>query len=156
MKEVAVDRRIEADPGVVYDLVSDVTRMGQWSPETVSCRWLGGATSAVVGARFKGSNRHGWHRWSTTCAVTAAERGRRFAFEVGLMGLPIAKWEYDIDAQGNGCRVTERWIDARPGWMEKLSPLATGVSDRAEHNRQTMTDTLTRLKQVAEASDRSV
>lgn len=152
MKEIAVDRRIEADPAVVYDLISDVTRMGQWSPETVSCRWLGGAGTAVVGARFKGSNRHGWHRWSTTCTVTAADRGRRFGFEVGLMGRVIAKWEYEIEAQGNGCLVTERWTDGRPVWMEKLSPLASGVGDRAEHNRQTMNETLTRLKQAAEAS----
>ena len=29
---VTVERRIDAPPEVIYDLVSDVTRMGEWSP----------------------------------------------------------------------------------------------------------------------------
>ena len=100
MKEIAVDETVAADPLTVYQLISDVSRMGEWSPETLSCRWLKGADSANVGARFKGSNRNGWHRWSTTCTVTSADPGSRFAFDVDLFGVPVASWEYDITAQG--------------------------------------------------------
>lgn len=135
MKQLSVEQRMSADPGTVYELISDVTRMGEGSPETISCRWVSGARGAAVGAKFKGSNRHGWHRWSTTCKVTAAEPWRRFAFEVGLFGTPVATWEYDIDPESAGCRVTERRTDRRPTWLEKVSPLATGVGDRAELNR---------------------
>lgn len=151
MRELSVEERMSADPARVYELVSDVTRMGEWSPETTSCRWVGGARSAAVGARFRGSNRHGWHRWSTTCKVTAAEPGRRFAFEVGLLGTPVATWAYDIEPDGEGCRVIERWADRRPTWLEKVSPLATGVRDRAERNRVTMGETLSRIRRAAES-----
>ena len=151
MKQVAVEQSVAADPMVVYGLISDVTRMGEWSPETKSCRWLKGASSAEVGARFRGSNQHGWHRWSTTCTVTAAEPGKLFAFNVDLLNLPVAAWEYEITPEDGGSRVTERWTDRRATWVEKLSPLGTGVTDRAERNRSTMTETLSRLRLAAEA-----
>jgi hypothetical protein len=46
--------RIEAAPLTVYELISDITRMGDWSPECYRCDWLDGATTAVEGARFRG------------------------------------------------------------------------------------------------------
>ena len=150
MTEISVERSLAADPGIVYDLIADVTRMGQWSPETRSCRWVRGASSAKVGARFRGSNRNGWHRWSTTCTVTAADPGRRFAFDVDLFGVPVATWSYDITPEDGGSRVIERWADRRPGWLERISPVATGVRDRAERNRAGMAETLDRLRQAAE------
>lgn len=53
---------IEAPPDKVFQLVSDVTRMGEWSPECRRCRWLDGVSSPVVGTRFRGQNRRGWVR----------------------------------------------------------------------------------------------
>ena len=57
--------RIEmaAPPDVVYALVADVTRLGEWSPECYRCQWLDGVTAAVPGARFHGYNRRGGLRW---------------------------------------------------------------------------------------------
>jgi hypothetical protein len=81
MRDVQVTAKVDADAGTVYRLVSDVIRMGEWSPETRSCQWLGTA-GAQAGARFRGTNQHGFRRWSTTCTVTAADDGRRFAFSV--------------------------------------------------------------------------
>jgi hypothetical protein len=81
MSEVRVTAEVHADAGVVHRLVSDVTRMGEWSPETTSCRWLTDA-GPRVGARFRSTNRYGFRRWSTPCTVTAAVEGRR-AFSVG-------------------------------------------------------------------------
>jgi len=71
--DVVVTRAIEAPAEAVYALVSDVTRMGEWSPETASCRWVDGAWSAEVGARFRGSNRRGPLLWTTTCTVTRSD-----------------------------------------------------------------------------------
>jgi hypothetical protein len=68
-----------APPETVWDLVADVTRMGEWSPETTAAWWLGEATTARVGVRFKGRNKRQM-RWATTCEVTAADRGSRFSF----------------------------------------------------------------------------
>ena len=148
--EVAVEERIAAPAGDVYALVSDVTRLGEWSPETTACRWLGGATGPAVGARFRGTNRSGWRRWSTTCTVREAEPGRRFSFDVDLGPVPIARWTYELADDGDGCRVTERWSDRRAGWMVRTSPLATGVRDRVAHNREGMRATLAALRRAAE------
>jgi uncharacterized protein YndB with AHSA1/START domain len=147
---VHVEQAIAASPESLYDLVSDVTAMGSWSPETTACRWIGGATGPVVGARFKGTNRNGWRRWRTTCTVVSAERGRRFAFDVGFGPLPVARWAYDFLSDGDGCKVVETWTDRRHGWMVKVSPVAMGVSDRPGHNRESMTTTLSRLRTAAE------
>ena len=67
--EVVVDAPIDA----VWDVVRDVTRVGEWSHECVSASWLGGATAAVPGARFRGRNRQGLLRWGRVCEVSAAE-----------------------------------------------------------------------------------
>ena len=96
MADVIVEETVAASPLVLSRLVSDVTRMGEWSPENTSCRWLGGATTPSVGARFKGTNRRGWRRWSTTCTVTEAEPGRRFAFDVRSGPLAISSWSYEF------------------------------------------------------------
>lgn len=45
---------IQAPPQEVYELVSNLKRMGEWSPVCYRCEWLGGAKDAVVDARFKG------------------------------------------------------------------------------------------------------
>ena len=43
---------IAAPPEAVWDLISDVTRMGDWSPECYRCTWLDGGTGPRAGARF--------------------------------------------------------------------------------------------------------
>ncbi|MDG5483367.1 SRPBCC family protein [Mycolicibacterium gadium] len=73
---------IGAPPLEVYELLSDITRMGDWSPECYRCEWLDGATTAPVGAKFRGNNRLGKARWTTDAVITAADPGREFAFTV--------------------------------------------------------------------------
>jgi hypothetical protein len=143
---------IDADPDTLYDLVSDLAKMGNWSPEATGGHWVGGATGPAVGAKFRGNNRSGWRRWSTTAEVTAADRGRRFAFHISFTGVPIADWSYDFEADGSSTRVTEQWTDLRPGWMDALSGPMMGVTDRAVHNQRNMALTLTALKKAAETS----
>ena len=50
---------ISASPERIYDLVSDLPRMGEWSPECERVEWTGGTTVAAEGARFVGHNRGG-------------------------------------------------------------------------------------------------
>lgn len=64
----------------MYELVSDVTRTGEWSPICVGCRWDDGG-GPHVGARFTGHNRKPDREWSTTSEVVAAEPGRDFLRE---------------------------------------------------------------------------
>jgi uncharacterized protein YndB with AHSA1/START domain len=150
MADIEVTERIDAPAAKVYELVSDLPRMGEWSPENTGGRWLGGATAAEPGARFHGTNRAGWRRWSTTVTVTSAERGRRFSFNVDSFGVPVSAWEYELVERDGACTVTERWTERRPWWMRKASIPVTGVRDRGEHNRRTMQETLQKLKAAAE------
>jgi len=147
-----VEVDIDAEPEHVYDLLSTVTRMGEWSPECVACRWLGSDTQAHEGARFRGSSRNGWHRWSTTSTVTVAERGRVFSFDVAYLRMPVATWRYDVRPNGHGGTVlAESVIDHRGALLRSVSPYITGSRNRDERNESTMRTTLDRLKAAAEA-----
>ena len=142
---------ISAPASTVYAMVSDVTNMSQWSPEQTKTRWTRGASAPVVGARFRGSNKNGWRRWSTSCRVTDATPGKRFAFRVSSYGLAVADWSYEFEDTAGGCRVTEGTTDRR-GWLIKtVGEPVTGVYDRATHNLAGIQKTLAALKTAAES-----
>ncbi|MEU6974895.1 MULTISPECIES: SRPBCC family protein [unclassified Streptomyces] len=105
---------IEAPPATVYRLVSDLRNMGRWSPECRSV-WVLSGTPARSGTRFVGFNRRGPFVWFTLGRVVEARQDRAFTFDVGVFGLPIARWGYRFEAQGTGTRVTEFWQDLRSG-----------------------------------------
>lgn len=149
--EVSVSRDVAAPAEVVWAMISDVTRMGEWSPETTACTWKGDATGPVVGARFVGRNRNGRRQWSTACEVVAADPGRSFAFDVTVGPLKVARWEYRLEPTDDGCRVTETWTDQRGAIAKLAGGPASGVKDRVEHNRAGMAHTLGRLAAAAEA-----
>ena len=151
MSDVEVSETVKADPARIYELVSDLPRMGEWSPENTGGKWLGGANEAKVGAQFRGTNRSGVAFWATRVTVTAAEPGKRFTFDVDFMGVPISTWEYEFAGDDGACTVTERWTDRRPRLMRATSVL-TGVVNRDNHNREGMQKTLQRLKATAESS----
>jgi uncharacterized protein YndB with AHSA1/START domain len=150
--EVSV--QVAASPEAIYALVSDLPRMGEWSPECYRCTWLGGATEAVEGARFKGFNRRGVRRWTTHGTVVTAKPGEELAFDVSsVANLPVARWRYRITPHADGtCTLTEVWEDRRGGVMKFLGAAASGVSDRKAHNVEGMRATLERVKATAEAS----
>src|SRR5271166_4256812 len=73
-----------APPMKVWELVSDVRNVGEFSPETFEAEWLDGATGPAVGARFRGHvgrNEIGPVYW-TTCRVTRKPRGEPLALPV--------------------------------------------------------------------------
>ncbi len=111
---------IQAQPQALWSMVSDVTRMGQWSPETRGAEWVDDATGPGVGARFKGHNQRGRVKWSTTCTITASEPGREFSFVVGTPNKPKTTWSYRFAASGSGTDVTESWRAERYGFLSKL------------------------------------
>ena len=150
MADVEVSETVKAASQRLYELVSDLPRMGEWSPENTGGKWVGGATGPEAGAKFRGTNRNGLAIWMTSVTVTAAEPGQRFAFNVDFLGAPISTWEYAFADATGGCVVTERWTDRRPGWM-RVSSIATGVRDRAAHNQRNMAETLSKLKAAAES-----
>lgn len=147
--------QIDAPPEAVYDLVSNVKRMGEWSPECRHCEWLDGATGPAVGARFKGSNKSGVARWSTKPTVVVADPGREFAFVIGQRGRDITKWSYRFEPAPDGTVVTESFeMLADVPWYYVLSErYVMGIKDRRADLEQNMAETLQRLKVAAEKRD---
>lgn len=146
--DVTVAVVVPAAAETLYDLVTDITRMGEWSPETVAAEWVGGATRAAVGVRFKGTNVLGKTRWSTKPAITAAVPGREFAFEVP--GASGGKWRYSFEPVPEGTRVVESVRQDKPSpALIRYFQRRAGVTDRAEHLRGGMHATLARLGAAA-------
>ena len=141
---------IDAPAEGVYALIADPMRMADLSPECVRCRWIGGADTAVVGARFRGTSRNGRRRWTTTSTITAVEPGRSFAWEVTYFRRPVARWEYRIEPADHGVLLTESVIDRRGRVLRRVSPFITGSPDRAARNGATMESTLTAVRIEAE------
>jgi hypothetical protein len=136
---------IAAPPEEVYALVSDVTRMGEWSPETHKAEWIEGATGPAPGARFKGSNKKGILRWSTKPTVTVAEPGKEFTFEVGK----DTRWSFLLTPEDGGTELAESFESLRYTLLFKiLSP----PNRRTPELQRGIETTLARIKVAAEGS----
>lgn len=147
----SVTVHMHASPDDVWALVSDVTRIGEFSPETFEAEWMGGATGPALGAQFRGHvkrNGVGPIYW-TKCKVTECEPGRTFAFNVYGAGANVNTWRYELTPRDGGTDVTESFeLASRPavrvywalfGWL------------RGDTNVRGMHATLLRMKAVVEA-----
>jgi hypothetical protein len=153
MPDINVTRTIAASPEAIWNVVSDLPRMGELSPENRGGTWTKGATGPAVGATFKGNNANGDRAWSTTVKVAECVPGKAFAFDVTVGPIKVAQWRYDIADAGNGTStVTESWTDRRHPLVKKLSVRASGVDDRGAHNRAGMEETLRRLEEKLTAA----
>jgi uncharacterized protein YndB with AHSA1/START domain len=148
---IEVSRAIAASPELVYAAISDVTRMGEWSEECYACEWHDGFDGPVVGATFDGHNRNGEHEWTTQGKVVEADPGRAFAFECSMMDFHFSTWGYRFEPTTSGCRVIEWSDDLRPESVLEFSQQMSGIDDRTERNRQTMSLTLERLAASVES-----
>jgi uncharacterized protein YndB with AHSA1/START domain len=145
---------IDAPPEKVYEAVTDVKRMGEWSPECRHCEWLDGATGPEVGARFKGSNKNGVFRWSTKPRVLVADEGREFAFATDLRGSDLTKWSYRFEPDGTGTKVTESFemLNDQPGMITFFEKYLMRIKDRKADLERNMQATLGRIKAAVEGS----
>jgi uncharacterized protein YndB with AHSA1/START domain len=139
---------VDAPPTVVYDLLSDVTRTGEWSPECHSCEWLG--TPDVVGSRFRGRNRSGPARWRTTAEVLAAERPKVFEFATLHKGRPATRWRYDLEGKER-TTLTESFEAVSTPWLISVAERLF-IRNRQRQLEDGMATTLERIKAIAEAA----
>lgn len=143
--------RIDAPADRLYGIVTDIAHMGRLSPECTGGEWLDGADGPTVGARFKGHNKRGFARWSTTNTVVAADQDREFAFETKQSG---TRWRYRFEPDGDATVVTEsREACADRPLVAKVfaTLLLGGVGGHEDEMRQGMVDTLGRLSEAAAA-----
>ena len=139
----AVTRDIAAPSEKVWALVTDLPRMGEWSPENAGGKWVKGATGPALGSVFQGSNKNGIRRWSTDVTVVAYEPNKVFEFAVTTGPLAVACWRYEFEETDAGCRVTESWADHRKPWFVTVARVMGDHS--AEHAEQEMASTLGNL-----------
>lgn len=147
----SVTVHMQAPPDRVWALVSDVTRIGSFSPETFEAEWLDGATGPAVGARFRGHvkrNGRGPVYW-TTCTVTASEPGKEFAFSVGVKDTVVNTWRYELLAAGGGTDVTESFA-LKDSMFTRIYWAIAGTA-RGRTNRNGMQATLEGIKAVVES-----
>ncbi len=148
----AVTVHMQAPPEEIWALISDVTRIGEFSPETFEAEWLDGAGGPAVGVRFRGHVRRngiGPVYW-TTCRVTECEPMKSFAFSVGLGTAAVNSWRFDIvPTDDGGADVTESFRMA-PNPATKLYWAIMGRA-RGRTNERGMRQTLDRMRSVLEA-----
>lgn len=141
---------IAASPEAVYDLVSDITRTGEWSPVCQKCWWDEG-DGPRVGAQFSGRNVMGERTWDTRSKVTAAEPGREFAWEVGK---GYVRWSYQMEPVEGRTRLTENWEFTATGLEYFASAFGDDAPARANGATQAAHEgipaTLQAIKRIAE------
>jgi ribosome-associated toxin RatA of RatAB toxin-antitoxin module len=146
----AISRTVEiaATPERVFDLVSHLERMGEFSPENTGGAWIRGSKGPQLGARFRGTNARGGQRWSTLATVTTYLPPTSFTFEVTAGPFKVASWRFEIVATTNGCHVTESAIDRRGRFVRLFEK---GGDDRASFTGVSIEQTLAALKAACEA-----
>jgi uncharacterized protein YndB with AHSA1/START domain len=115
---VEVSMRIDASPEDVWDLVTNVSRVPEFSPEVVRATWVeGGPQEPVIHARFAGTNKLADFEWTRVCTVVAADRPRVFAYTVGdrFDGSPSGTWTFECEADEEGTVVRQRFAHAPEG-----------------------------------------
>lgn len=145
--------RIAAPPERVWALVTDITRMGEWSPEATGGRWED-STGPAPGARFVGTNRHGPIRWSTHCRVTECEPPSRFTFVVRENRMAWG-WILEADVSDPGVTLLTQWREhlGPTPWPARLL-VASGLLGR--DREPAMVDGMRRtLDAVRTAAERS-
>jgi hypothetical protein len=142
---------VRSSPEALYDLVSDVTRTGEWSPICTACWWDEGQ-SPQVGAWFTGHNEVPGRTWETRSQVVAADRGREFAF---LVGGRLVRWGFTFTPVEDGTEVTESWEFLPAGqelFAERYGDAAPQqIDDRTRAAHEGIPATLAAIKRIAES-----
>jgi uncharacterized protein YndB with AHSA1/START domain len=144
---------IAASPEDVYDLVADITRMGEWSPVCTAGEWLDDARTS-----FRGTNAMGDFTWQTTCRIDVAERGKEFTFvNRGQDGNEeLVRWSYTFAPVPGGTELTESW-KVLPEYEPSMARLLPDMNledylDGVKPTTQAgMAETLANVKAAAES-----
>jgi Polyketide cyclase / dehydrase and lipid transport len=138
-------------PEFLYDMVSDVTRMGEWSPICTGCWWdEGGGPRA--GAWFTGRNETPERVWDTRSQVVTAEHGREFTF---LVEGDRVRWSYAFAPADGGTELTESW-EFLPAGIARFhdrygADAEAQIAERTQAAHQGITVTLAAIKKAAES-----
>ena len=139
---------VAAEPDAVWDVVIDITRVGEWSHECRECAFVGDATRAVPGARFRGSNRQGPFRWGRLCEVVSTVDHELVWRTVPTRLAPDSTvWRIRVSPTDGGTRLEQRFDVVRaPKVLDVVyATMVPAHRDRA----MALTEDLRRLGELA-------
>lgn len=141
---------INASPEAVWSIISDLRRMGEWSPQARRMIVRGGPVH--LGTKTFNINHKGLLHWTTTSVVTAFDPGKYLAFHV-----PVNRttWSYRIEPTDTGVRLIERRdVPNGTSFISRALIVAfMGGNEQFETDlRAGMDQTLARVKAEAEAA----
>ncbi len=149
--EVIVDAPIEA----VWRVVSDVTRVGEWSHECRRVEWLDGARTAAPGVRFRGVNRAGPWSWSRVNEILVADEPRTLVWRTipTLLYRDSSQWRITLDRVEGRTRVVQSFQVLRaPAVLARVYSIVVP----AHRDRTTsLADDLRRLGEIAATEART-
>jgi uncharacterized protein YndB with AHSA1/START domain len=140
---------INAPVAKVWSLVSDLSRMPQWSPQ---CRIMKALGPIRPGTRTINLNRRGLLFWPTTSVITEVVPERKFAFRIPLN---TTVWSYELEPTATGTRLIET-RHAENG-VTAVSTAVTkaalgGVDSFEQELLEGMSQSLARIKAAAEGN----
>jgi ligand-binding SRPBCC domain-containing protein len=143
----------------VWDVVSDVERMTEFSPELMKVEWLEGASRAAPGARFAGTSSVDGFEWTRNCTITELDEPNVFAWDVfdGPDERAQSRWRFDLTTDGDRTVLTQRFAHV-PDGRSTIRELAEAgdpdevITERAEMLRTAIERTLEAIRQASEAT----
>jgi hemerythrin-like domain-containing protein len=115
--------RASAPPEAVWQVLTDITRVGEWSHECHTASWMDGSTHAANGARFRGSNRAGSARWSRPCTIDLCNAPSEFGYRTqgGRLMRDSTEWYFALEPEDGGTRIIQRYrIRSLAAWADRL------------------------------------
>lgn len=150
--EISDSVTIHATPAEVFDLVSDITRTGEWSAQCHRAQWDSDARGD--GATFTGHNRTAEREWSTVSEVVSARPGQEFSWQVTASG---TRWGFrmePVNRREDATVLTEYTAftaDGEQYFRQKFGDdAAAQEADRKDAATYGITETLQNIKGILE------
>jgi uncharacterized protein YndB with AHSA1/START domain len=160
---VVVQMPMFCEPEVLWALVTEVERIGEFSPECAEAWWVEGCPAHAVGGRFEGRNRieadGDTYEWIRPCDVVAYDPPRLFSYTVGdrFDGTAATRWTFRITPTDAGCLMEQEFEHLPDGLSgsrlqaEQIDRPERFLAERRDMLREGMTQTLERIRAVAQA-----
>lgn len=147
---IGSDIEIAAPPEKVWAIVSDLKRMGEWSPQCRKMIIRGGEVRQ--GTKTINVNRQGLLVWPTQSKVKEFEVNEKLSFRILENG---TLWTFELEPTELGTRLTES--RTAPHGVKSISNLLTkwvlGGTEKFEDSLvDGIDETLTKIKRAAEAA----
>lgn len=108
---VDLEMTVPLPPARLWDLITEVPRISDWSPECRHIGWLEPTAEPRVGSRFQCRNLRQDAVWTTTSTITELDPPRTFAWIVlddRDPALPSSTWRYELRPAGSTAQTLVR------------------------------------------------